>query len=318
MSRDTVIFNFRKGFEPLKEAFEANGYRVAANEWAPAPQLARRCEAAVVNLYEAIRRPRDAVGLHRRLRAAGAPLIGVDRDAPWHMGMRWRRLALFRLLRPLDIYATHTLQPTWEFAPVKIYNPNAVWTRRFNLHGHTLAEMRDPLFFEYDVSFLGNLDGERYREHAQRTSKLFLSVTKYVEWVREGARSEAELALSKARARVEKLDRASRKLEETELKLRQAQDDLAHLQVVTEETRARLSAFLAAGLQALDAGASAAMLPLCIARRMSVTLPSSAGSTPLRLMNASARSVEINALPMIAGPAPTTPSTCCSLATSAR
>jgi len=75
--------------------------------------------------------------------------------------------------------------------------------------------------------------------------------------VRESARSEAELALSKARARVEKLDRASRKLEETELKLRQAQDDLAHLQVVTEETRARLSAFLAAGLQALDAGASA-------------------------------------------------------------
>ena len=60
MSRDTVIFNFRKGFEPLKEAFEANGYRVAENEWAPAPQLAARCEAAVVNLYEAIRRPWNA------------------------------------------------------------------------------------------------------------------------------------------------------------------------------------------------------------------------------------------------------------------
>lgn len=168
MKRDTVIFNFRKGFEPLKEAFEANGYRVAENEWAPAPQLAARCQVAVVNLYEAIRRPWAAVGLHRRLRAAGAPLIGIDRDAPWHMGIRWRRLALFRLLRPLDIYATHTLQPTWEFAPVKIYNPNAVWTRCFNLHGHTLAEMRDPAFFEYDVSFLGNMDAERYKEHAER------------------------------------------------------------------------------------------------------------------------------------------------------
>ena len=43
MSRDTVIFNFRKGFEPLKEAFEADGYRVAENEWAPAPQLAAGC-----------------------------------------------------------------------------------------------------------------------------------------------------------------------------------------------------------------------------------------------------------------------------------
>ena len=29
MNRDTVIFNFRKGFQPLKEAFEALGYRVA-------------------------------------------------------------------------------------------------------------------------------------------------------------------------------------------------------------------------------------------------------------------------------------------------
>ncbi len=99
---------------------------------------------------------------------------------------------------------------------------------------------------------------ERYREHAQRTSKLFLSVTKYVEWVRENARSEAELALRKSRARVERLDRATRELEETELKLARVQDDLARLEAVTEETRARLSAFLAAGLQALDTDAGAA------------------------------------------------------------
>lgn len=168
MNRDTIIFNFRKGFQPLKEAFEANGYRVAENEWAPAPQLAARCEAAIVNLYEAIRQPWNAVVLHRRLRAAGSPLIGVDRDAPWHLGIRWRRLALFRLLRPIDIYATHTLQPTWDFAPVKIYSPNAVWVRHFNLRGHSLEEMRNPNFYEYDVSFLGNLDGQRFKEHARR------------------------------------------------------------------------------------------------------------------------------------------------------
>ncbi|MGH3066719.1 MAG: hypothetical protein ACRDOF_10525 [Gaiellaceae bacterium] len=99
---------------------------------------------------------------------------------------------------------------------------------------------------------------ERYREHAQRTSKLFLSVTKYVEWVRENARADAELALRKASARVEKLDRATRELEETELELARARDDLARLQAVTEEARARLSAFLAAGLQALDTSAGAA------------------------------------------------------------
>ena len=168
MKRDTVIFNFRKGFQPLKEAFEALGYRVAENEWAPAPQLAARCEAAIVNLYDAVRQPWNAFALHRRLRADKVPLIAVDRDAPWHLGIRWRRLALFRLLRPIDIYATHTLQPTWNFAPVKIYSPNAVWVRQFNLHGHSLEEMRHPDFYTYDVSFLGNLDGRRFKEHARR------------------------------------------------------------------------------------------------------------------------------------------------------
>lgn len=167
-TRDTILFNYRKGFAPLQEAFAAIGYRVVENEWAPAPELAARCEAAIVNLYEAIRQPLRTVALHRRLRRAGVPLIGIDRDAPWHMGMRRRRLALFRLLRPLDIYASHTLQPTWEFAPVKLYSANAAWTRCFNLHGHTLAQMRDPAFYEYDVSFLGNMDGARYKEHAER------------------------------------------------------------------------------------------------------------------------------------------------------
>jgi len=98
---------------------------------------------------------------------------------------------------------------------------------------------------------------ERYREHAQRTSKLFLSVTKYVEWVRENARSEAELALRKARARVEKLDRVTRELEESELKLSRVRDDLARLEIVSEEARTRLAAFLSAGLEALDTRASA-------------------------------------------------------------
>ncbi len=93
---------------------------------------------------------------------------------------------------------------------------------------------------------------ERYREHAQRTSKLFLSVTKYVEWVRENARRDSELALRKARARVEKLDAAARELERTELELAGAQEELVRLQALTDETRARLSAFLEAGLQVLN------------------------------------------------------------------
>jgi hypothetical protein len=64
-------------------------------------------------------------------------------------------------------------------------------------------------------------------------------------------------------------------------------------------------------------GTSAATLPSCIDRPRSVTLDSRAGSTPLKVMNASPRLVRASALPRIAGPAPTTPSTPRSFAASA-
>lgn len=99
---------------------------------------------------------------------------------------------------------------------------------------------------------------ERYREHAQRTSKLFVSVTHYAEWVRDSARRDAELALGKARARVEKLNKTAIELERTEDELARVRDELAHLQALTDVTRERLSTFLNAGLQILDSDVVAA------------------------------------------------------------
>lgn len=93
---------------------------------------------------------------------------------------------------------------------------------------------------------------ERYRSHAERTSKLFLSATNYAEWVRENARRDAELALRKARAKVEKFEATAGALERTERELVRMQGELEGLQALTDETRARLSTFLAAGLQALN------------------------------------------------------------------
>jgi len=98
---------------------------------------------------------------------------------------------------------------------------------------------------------------ERYRAHAERTSKLFLSATNYAEWVRENARRDAELTLRKAKAKARQLEERAAQLERTERALVHSQTELARLQAVTEETRARLSAFLAAGLQALDAAGAA-------------------------------------------------------------
>ncbi len=166
--RDTVLLNFRKGFAPLSDAFETLGFRVHENAWAPDAALLARTRLCIVNLYEAARQPLHALRLKRRASRGGVPVIALDRDAPWHMGLRKRRLRLLAWLKPFDIYASHTLQPTYEFAPLKIYNPNAVWTRHFNLHGASLEAMRDPAYYELDVSFLGNLNGRRYREHAER------------------------------------------------------------------------------------------------------------------------------------------------------
>jgi DNA repair exonuclease SbcCD ATPase subunit len=93
---------------------------------------------------------------------------------------------------------------------------------------------------------------ERYRTHAERTSKLFLSATSYAQWVRESARHDAELALRKVRVKVEQFEAAAGELERTELQLARAREELARLQALTDETRVRLSAFLAAGLDALN------------------------------------------------------------------
>jgi hypothetical protein len=93
---------------------------------------------------------------------------------------------------------------------------------------------------------------ERYRIHAERTSKIVQSVTNYAEWVKEGARRDAEIALRKASARVAKLDGMVRDLGKTELELVRAQEELARLQALADETRARLSTFLAAGIEVLN------------------------------------------------------------------
>lgn len=166
--RNLILFALRSSFEPYRDAFETLGYEVNVSVWRPSPDQLVRAAFCILGLYNGVRMPWATFQLKRQLRRAGVPLIGIDRDAPWHMGVLVRRLKLFEWLRPLDIYATHTLQPTYDFAPVKHYNANAVWQRHFNLHGRTLEEMRDPGFFLWDVSFVGNMDGVRYKEHAER------------------------------------------------------------------------------------------------------------------------------------------------------
>jgi hypothetical protein len=104
------------------------------------------------------------------------------------------------------------------------------------------------------------MENARYREHAERTSKLFLAVTDYADWVRERARHDAELALRKARARAERLETTTRELEQSERERARLEEELATLRALVGETRARLSEFLAGGLKALDAETGARRL----------------------------------------------------------
>lgn len=166
--RNLVLFALKSDSVTLREAFDTLGHEVCAGVNQPKPAQLARAAMCLISTYEAARRPWPALRLKRRLKAAGVPLVGIDRDAPWHMGLHVRRLKLLEWLGMLDIYATHTLQPTYDFAPIKHYNANAVWVRNFNLHGRTLEEMRDSAFFRWDVSFVGNMNGARYKEHAER------------------------------------------------------------------------------------------------------------------------------------------------------
>jgi spore maturation protein CgeB len=163
-----LIFNFSNGFPALREGLEASGCELLTNLWEPEEHQLAGIDACLINFYEGVRQPWRTWRLKARLKRHSIPLLGIDRDAPWHKGVRNRYLWLFSWLRPLDIYASHTLQPGRDFAPEKAYLANAAWTRHYYLHGTPLETLRRTEFFRYDVSFVGNLDGQRYREHRMR------------------------------------------------------------------------------------------------------------------------------------------------------
>jgi len=91
-----VLLNFRSGFEGLKEGFEALGHEVLENRWGQV-KGAGLCVADFVNCVRQLRRTRAHA---RALRAAGVPLIALNRDAPWHRGVHRARLALVAVLAP--------------------------------------------------------------------------------------------------------------------------------------------------------------------------------------------------------------------------
>ncbi|HTP62734.1 MAG TPA: glycosyltransferase [Burkholderiales bacterium] len=167
-----VLLNFRGGFAGLREGFEALGCEVIENQWAPEPAMLEGAALQVADFVDCARSVRRTLGLRRRLAAARVPFIALNRDAPFNRGVHPLRLAALRWLQPFDAYASHSMQDAGRYARRALYCPNAARESAYHASDEEIAALRDPAGYRWDVSFLGNLDAVRYREHARRVEFL--------------------------------------------------------------------------------------------------------------------------------------------------
>ena len=167
-----VLLNFRGGFAGLREGFAALGFEVIEEQWLPEAAGLEGMALCVADFVDSARRVRRTLGLRRRLAAARVPLVALNRDAPFHRGVHPARLAALAWLRPFDAYASHSMQAAGRYARRTLYCPNAAREAQFHATEEQLRAMRDPAAYRWDVSFFGNLDARRYREHARRVAFL--------------------------------------------------------------------------------------------------------------------------------------------------
>lgn len=163
-----VLLNYPKGNPRLHEAFEALEHRVSANCYS-AEEIASQGIAFVLFDFKQMYKARwSHLRLLRQLRRAGIVTATWNRDAPWHAGVRgWEVAGLLRA-GLLDLYATHSLQATARARTKILYLPNAAWMSHYHLGDATLETLRDDRSYDVGVSFLGNLDAVRFREHVER------------------------------------------------------------------------------------------------------------------------------------------------------
>jgi spore maturation protein CgeB len=171
-----IILNSGSGFRGLREAFEALGHEVLENQWAPDESALRGAALCVADFVDCARKMRRTLGLRRRLARAKVPFIALNRDAPFNRGIHPTRLAAMAWLKPFDGYASHSMQAAEKFSARTLYCPNAAREALYRADQARLAAMREPAHYRWDVSFIGNLDAARYREHARRVE--FLHVLK--------------------------------------------------------------------------------------------------------------------------------------------
>lgn len=89
------------------------------------------------------------------LRKAAVPYVFWNRDAPWHVGMKWFNRWALKLIKPVDIYLAHSLQDHTWFGGASHYFPNAA---QLSYYQNTdLQALRNEATYQHDVSFFGSI-----------------------------------------------------------------------------------------------------------------------------------------------------------------
>lgn len=170
-NRNILVFEDAKAFLPLKSECLALGFQLL-----PARELGTlanldRVVAYFACFYRCLDHPLAAWKRRSTLARAGVPVVAWNRDAPHYLNRPKWRLRLASTLRLVDIYASHTLIDPRRFADTQLYFPNAADVNTYTVGPDaeaTLARLRDPGNYRYDVSFFGGMDGRRYKEDAER------------------------------------------------------------------------------------------------------------------------------------------------------
>lgn len=176
MIRNRILHPHGTGLTPgLERSLELRGVIFEQIDPLPAEPLPEDTLAYFVWFYYPLRSPVEAVRVKRLTRRQGIPLFAWNRDAPHYLNRAKWRLDLLNRARLLDIYATHTLADSQRsFADLLLYLPNAADPLAYGIGPNptaTLAAMRSPSHYDYDVTFFGAMDGDRYKE--MRTRQAF-------------------------------------------------------------------------------------------------------------------------------------------------
>ena len=168
--RNVLLLHHENTHPALRRELQARGLELRQTQrWQDADE---HTLGAMIWFYEALRHPGQIWYYRRQIAKHGVPLLAWNQDAPHYLNRASWRLDWLDRARLLDLYATHTLIDTQrQFAEMQIYLANAADSAKYHATDDPdglFAALRDADAYDYDVCFLGAMDGNRYKEMRAR------------------------------------------------------------------------------------------------------------------------------------------------------